>query len=184
MARLLNTDQNAYPVAIRDKWARAVTELGAFIRELNTSERRGNAARTEALNRVNARLGSVRFALQLVRTPNGLKRSLLPAIWDGDAKDQTVPLGLAMITDLAATGELAKLRDCDYCEKWFLASRNRSDARFCNQGCQKRWHRKTEHGREKQKGYTAKSRRLKKEMLEAQLRATRRLAQKRKPGRA
>lgn len=167
-----------------EAWAK---ELGAFIRELNTAERLGGSVWAHSINRVNTRLGSMRFTLQLVRTREGLERSWLPAVWDGsiDANDRNVPLGLAMIADLAAMRELVKLRECDYCKQWFVAPRNRKSTRFCKgKGCRKAWHGKTPHGREMQREYTKRSRANKKRMIKAQERVTRAFARSRKLGQA
>jgi hypothetical protein len=184
MARLLNADQSAYPTEVRNGWAAAVTELGAYIRELNTAEKCGSAARTQAMNRVNARLDPLRFSLQLVHTREGLKRSLLPAVWDGDTSGRTVPLGLAMIADLAAAGQLAKLRECAYCGKWFAARRNRHDAKFCGKRCQKACYSGTEHGQAKNREYVARSRANRKRLAKVALRQARAEARNRKLGQA
>jgi len=188
MVRLLNTDPNSYRIEIREGWAKARNELASFIRELNAAERLGSSAHTEAMNRVNARMAPLRFTLQLKHTRDGLKRELLPAVWDegADANDRTVPLGLAMIADLVAAGEreLGKLHECDKCRKWFTAKRNRKDARFCEKRCQQSWNRTTEHGKAKNREYVANHREGVKREQERAKRQARRDAANRKPGQA
>jgi len=176
MARVLNcySDQ---------AWAK---ELGAYIRQLNAAEQQGGQKHAEAVHRVNARLDSMKFKIQLVRTRDGLQRSLIPGLWDGTngGTETAVLMGLAQIADLAALGELPKLHECVKCRRWFAAKRNRKDVRFCEERCQQSWNRKTPHGRAKNCEYVARSRGNAKRLQEMAKRQARADARNRKPGHA
>lgn len=108
----------------------------------------------EILETLNGTLQSAQFSCRLVLTAEGWKRQWRPVGRTAIGQDNyMLQLGLAMVVDLAASHDLALVRQCESCAEWFVASRNRSDNRFCCKVCRKTWHSKTEDGKDKNRQY-------------------------------
>jgi hypothetical protein len=179
-------------------WGNCPNQLGDVILYLDGVERiakirsRGSLHRAlvpdpdDDLQKVNAKLDSIQFSFRLSHTRGGWKREWRPVRRFNLGPDTyLLNLGLAMVGDLASTGELSKIRRCLYCRKWFVASRNRPDNRFCpGGGCRSEWHRKTDDGRKKRTKYMQKYRQRLADRQANELRIARGLVRSRKPGQA
>lgn len=55
--------------------------------------------------------------------------------------------------NLAAGGLLTKVRQCEYCQKWYAAGKHGDTQRFCETNCRKYSYGKTEKGRERNAKY-------------------------------
>lgn len=59
---------------------------------------------------------------------------------------------LGMIHDLATSGKLRRVRQCEHCARWFFA-RRRDDQRFDKDECREKDYRKSDKGRQKRAKY-------------------------------
>ena len=66
-------------------------------------------------------------------------------------------VSLSVIHDLAVIGQLRRVRQCDYCHRWFFADRN--DQRFCSPICREKDWRTSAAGRTKRAAYMQRYRR-------------------------
>jgi len=138
--------------------ARAIADLGRLILHLQALARRVGpnyfsdveASKLQAkirkfLHREENRIG-LGFSLNGTRN---LELSLSPSCRRGVPYAQ----GLILIGRLAATGDIMKLRRCDFqrCQKWYVARLKRQ--RFCSAACRLRAYFGTEEGKKKRAAY-------------------------------
>ena len=81
---------------------------------------------------------------------------------------------LTTIYELAATGRLAKVRECATCRRWFFAYSVKNEFRFHNAACRDKYYRSTPEGKAKRAVFMERYRRRQKALDEEALRGVKR----------
>jgi hypothetical protein len=136
----------------REHWANRLSQLVSDINEVQkiaASEKyptRNQLLKSpirkrvaQILQRIDSQLAEAQFGIRLLSPiRQGWRREWLPERQEKSlaAHERVLfDIAVATVSDMAAVGELAKIRQCEYCHRWLAGRQRRHSTRFCSVDC-------------------------------------------------
>jgi hypothetical protein len=165
-----------------DWWANRLSQLVSDINELhdiaarNQFPSRNRMLRpplrktvAEIFERIDSQFAGAEFRTRLLYpTAQGWRREWRPRKNDShDVERALFDLATAAVADMAAVGELAKIRQCGFCHRWFAGRQRKCSTRFCSDHCRDAHHRRDPARRQYMRKYLAIWKRERRRQLRA-----------------
>ncbi len=156
-----------------ERWADRLSQLVSDINEVHKiAARKKYPSRNQMLKsplrnrvaeifeRIDSQLAEAEFGLRLLSPiRQGWQREWRPRKQEDGSDDYeraSLDLAIAVISDMAAVGELAKIRQCEVCHRWFAGRQRKYSKRFCSDRCGDAHYRNSPEHKEYMRKYLAR----------------------------